>query len=670
MKKAQQEQIEAMKEARSERLAVLKSEQEESLRMLKENQQAQLDALKETIDLQKKEVETWGEVEGAAKLSTELFEQLGVSLKDTNGDMKSTEDVLLDTIAALAEMDDEVQRDVLANQIFGKSFTELRPLINGSADGLRDLMDEADEYGMVMSDDAVAASAAFADSLTKMQGTLKGIKNRFGGELLPALTQVMDGFSDFVAGIDGGEDKIAEGVKGLIDTVKKSLPEVGKFAESIKKAIMTQIPEILQSIMTELVKAVPGLAQTLLDITNDVLDMLLDMLPTIMDAVVSLVTQILDTLGQILPQIAEKVAEVLPTLVDTLVGAIPTLLDAAIKFLSTIADAVPEVVPKLVDALPKIIQSVTEMLVNNLPQIVKAATTMLMGIVKAIPKMLPDLMRAVVEMVGSIGAWLIQEVPTLQEAGKELLFSLLDAAPELAKAWQDALAGMFEVVGEVLLKPLVESFGLSWDAVVEKAKEAWEGIKAVFATFGDFFGNVLSGAWEKIKNVFSMGGMLFEGIKDGIVNAFKTIVNTLIIGINDVIAAPFNAINDMLNSIHDIDILGLKPFEDLWERDPLKIPSIPLLAQGGVLRKGQMGLLEGSGAEAVVPLENNKAWISAVAADMLDTIEGMTGAGGGVFNRSNNVNFVQNNYSPKALSRLEVYRQTKNLTAMLKGATV
>jgi hypothetical protein len=55
---------------------------------------------------------------------------------------------------------------------------------------------------------------------------------------------------------------------------------------------------------------------------------------------------------------------------------------------------------------------------------------------------------------------------------------------------------------------------------------------------------------------------------------------------------------------------------------------------------------------------------------MLDTIEGMTGAGGGVFNKSNNVNFVQNNYSPKALSRLEVYRQTKNLTAMLKGATV
>jgi len=44
--------------------------------------------------------------------------------------------------------------------------------------------------------------------------------------------------------------------------------------------------------------------------------------------------------------------------------------------------------------------------------------------------------------------------------------------------------------------------------------------------------------------------------------------------------------------------------------------SLPRLAKGGVLERGQIGLLEGSGAEAVVPLENNKAWISRVAEDM------------------------------------------------------
>ena len=48
----------------------------------------------------------------------------------------------------------------------------------------------------------------------------------------------------------------------------------------------------------------------------------------------------------------------------------------------------------------------------------------------------------------------------------------------------------------------------------------------------------------------------------------------------------------------------------------IHINELPLLARGGVLEKGQVGLLEGSGAEAVVPLENNAAWVRAVARDM------------------------------------------------------
>ena len=44
--------------------------------------------------------------------------------------------------------------------------------------------------------------------------------------------------------------------------------------------------------------------------------------------------------------------------------------------------------------------------------------------------------------------------------------------------------------------------------------------------------------------------------------------------------------------------------------------SLPRLAKGGILEKGQVGILEGSGAEAVVPLENNRAWLSRVAEDL------------------------------------------------------
>jgi hypothetical protein len=83
--------------------------------------------------------------------------------------------------------------------------------------------------------------------------------------------------------------------------------------------------------------------------------------------------------------------------------------------------------------------------------------------------------------------------------------------------------------------------------------------------------------------------------------------------------------------IRNISFLGISPFKNLWKNNPLPVPQIPLLARGGVLERGQIGLLEGSGAEAVVPLENNKKWISNVAKDMAKEFGGI---GGNIYNIS------------------------------------
>ena len=75
----------------------------------------------------------------------------------------------------------------------------------------------------------------------------------------------------------------------------------------------------------------------------------------------------------------------------------------------------------------------------------------------------------------------------------------------------------------------------------------------------------------------------------------------------------FGGINSALRSLRDLELFGANPFGWISE---INVPQIPLLAQGGVLEQGQVGLLEGSGAEAVVPLENNAGWISKVAEDL------------------------------------------------------
>lgn len=231
--------------------------------------------------------------------------------------------------------------------------------------------------------------------------------------------------------------------------------------------------------------------------------------------------------------------------------------------------------------------------------------------------------------------------------------------------WQ-AVSGWFN---NTVVKPVTGFFSGMWENLKDGARQAWEGIKTVFSHVTDWFRDTFSKAWRAVKDVFSTGGQVFEGIKDGIVEAFKTVVNAIIRGINKVVAIPFNQINDILDSLAGVEIAGIQPFSGLVHRLP--VPQIPELEKGGVLKRGQVGLLEGNGSEAVVPLENNKKWIAATAADLRKSLvaEGILGKNNTTTAPvTNNYNFNQTNNSPKALSRLEIYRQSKNLLAW-KGAT-
>lgn len=241
-----------------------------------------------------------------------------------------------------------------------------------------------------------------------------------------------------------------------------------------------------------------------------------------------------------------------------------------------------------------------------------------------------------------------------------------------SNAWKklvDIFSPVSEWVQENIIEPVAGLFTDFWDNWRTGVKAAWDAVTGVFGGIADWFKDKFSKAWQAVKDVFSVGGKVFDGIKEGIVSAFKAVVNAIIGGINKVIAIPFNTINGILDTIQNVSILGFEPFKDLLT-GRLPVPQIPKLARGGVMKRGQVGFLEGDGAEAVVPLENNQKWIAATAAALKQQLaaEGVVRGSSGSAGVTNNYNFTQNNTSPKALSRLEIYRQCKNLLRM-KGAT-
>lgn len=253
-----------------------------------------------------------------------------------------------------------------------------------------------------------------------------------------------------------------------------------------------------------------------------------------------------------------------------------------------------------------------------------------------------------------VSAWFNEKViqPVTQ-----FFTNLWNKIKEKATAAWNGIVSVWNVVSgwfnEKVISPITNAFSKAWQTLKNGASKAWEGIKSVFSKVASFFGDTFSKAWEKVKAVFSVGGKIFDGIKDGIVSAFKTVVNKIIGGINKVVAIPFNAINKALDTIRDINFLGISPFKGLLSR--ISVPEIPLLAKGGVVNQATAAVVGEQGAEAVVPLENNTEWIDKVA-DKLASKQPKSV----VVNQTNN-------YS-QAHSRYELYKSKQQTAAAVRLA--
>ena len=183
-------------------------------------------------------------------------------------------------------------------------------------------------------------------------------------------------------------------------------------------------------------------------------------------------------------------------------------------------------------------------------------------------------------------------------------------------------------------------FGSAWDAVklhwkvaIDFFKNIWGSIKDIFSVVKDVLSGDFQSAFDGIKKIVDRWKGYFSGIWDGIKSIFKPVGDFFAETFEkakDAVKAPINFIIRGLNTlIKGINKIGFDVPD--WvpviggQKWGFNIPEIPELAKGGVLRRGQLGLLEGSGAEAVVPLENNAGWIHNVAADLLRQIEAVNG---------------------------------------------
>lgn len=153
------------------------------------------------------------------KKIVKLAKGVTVSLKDENGQIKSQSQFFLDTIDALHGMTNEAKRNKAAQEIFGKSYTDLLPLINSGTQAIREYSAEARDMGVIISGENVGALGGFDDQMQRLSATFDAIKTNLAVAFLPILELVSGRIVEFSGKVSKAlEDGFQpEDVKTIID---------------------------------------------------------------------------------------------------------------------------------------------------------------------------------------------------------------------------------------------------------------------------------------------------------------------------------------------------------------------------------------------------------------------------------------------------------------------
>lgn len=601
-----------------------------------------------------------------------------VAVMDANGNYRDMTDILADVERATEGMGDAEKAAALKSTFTSDSIKGLNLILNAGVDNAADFEDALRKSSGSAEDMADIMNDNFNGTLTATKSKLEGVQIALYEKVQPALKSGLVAFNKFL-----------DALKWLIKNGEKVIAVLGGMAAGIAAyvayttaiTVMTKgwqaltIATKAQAVAQKILNAVMAVSPTglivagitalvaafviLWNTSEDFRNFWINLWEQIKEAAEPVIT--------VLVEAFEKAWEVIKPIID---GAVDVFKQAWVK-IKEIWNAVQPYFMALWEAI-KVIFSVAKDVFEAYFKAawiaVKAVWSVAVGYFKLI--------------------W--TNIKAIFSVAKAVIGGYFKAAWESIKFVWNTVTGYFRAVWEsiklifsVVKNVLTGNWSGAWEgikAIVGTWKDyfagVWAGIKKVFSTVGSWFKSIFSTAWKAIKNVFKGWKDFFSGLWDTIKDTFgdlgdaigDTIGSAVIGAINGALSMVESAVNkaiDMINSV--LDVINEIPGVDIGNVDEI---SLPRLANGGVLRRGQVGLLEGSGAEAVVPLENNKRWISATAKDLKQSlineglIAGRYGTGKSVVN---NYSFTQNNTSPKALSRLEIYRQTRNQLNFAKG---
>lgn len=384
-------------------------------------------------------------------------------------------------VRAFQKMPASAQKTQLAIQLFGRGAQELMPLLNSATDSIDQLRQNAEDLGLIMSDEDVDASVAFGDALDDLTRAWTAFKNRIGAQLLPGFTDFFIEASHTIGGLS----------TALVGAIKSG--DWALFFSTLSTEIERVIPQLLDGALSVL----NGLAANA-------------------DKFTGLAASIAVGLGKAIAAAAPVLLGELPSFVssiwDGLKGDVEGLANDVINTINeTFGTNIPELKLKDIE-LPKSWE--------ELKAFLQEATTKNITIILKGIKQIENFHNNLLAWEDATAAWgitfIVKKWAEVQSAFNQLgewADKTWKATVEWAETTWEGIKGKFD--------SLVEWGNKTWNNVVSWTEETWGGISEKFTQLGAWTDKVwrttvewINDTWDSVKGAFdTVGSWVDAGVK-------------------------------------------------------------------------------------------------------------------------------------------------------------
>ena len=590
--------------------------------------------------------------DGAIKIG-----ETSVQVTDANGNYRDMTDILMDVEAATKGMGDAEKAAALSSTFTSDSIKGLNLILNAGVseaakfeEELRNSSGTAKETAKIMNDN-------LGGDLTNLNSKLKGVQIAIYEKFEPALRSGVDALS-----------KLLDVVQFVVDHSTEFIAAIAAMAAGIAAyvAYTTALKVMKDGWMAlTVVEKGAAAAQAVLNavMSANPIGVVIALIAGLVAAFVVLWNKS-EGFREFWIGLWDKIKEAAGSAWEWIKTNVMKIVDGFTDALKTAFNKIKSTVTSVWNTIKTITSKVWDGIKTAIMTVLKVLVTLITGYLEIYLTIIKTTFNAIKTVVTTIWNGIKAITSTVWNAIKTAITTVVNAI-------KTSVSNTFNAVKTVVTTV--------WNAIKSKTSEVWNAIKSKIS-------DVVSGIKTSVSNTFNS----VKSTVSSIWNSIKSTTSSVWNGIKTAITKPIEDAKTAVKKVIDA-IKGFFNFKFSWPKIPLphfkitpsgwkigdllkgKIPSLGIdwYKTGGVFTKPTVltGLGE-NGAEAIVPLEKNTQWIRATAKNLKESLarEGILSGGGSketIVN--NNYNFVQNNTSPKALSRLDIYRQTKNQLAFAKG---